>query len=148
MRAITTRETLVVRESTSRSMRSNRSTETTLEVRFRKALWTAGVRGYRKNVRRLPGSPDIVFTKQRVAVFVHGCYWHRCPRCRKDARFNTNEQYWRSKLSDNVERDASNELKLKDIDFQVVVVWECEVKKDLEGCVRRVKVALGVDKSD
>jgi DNA mismatch endonuclease (patch repair protein) len=147
MRTIEPRETLVVRESTTRSMRSNRAKDTALEVGFRRALWAAGVRGYRKHVRALPGSPDLAFTSKKVVVFIHGCYWHRCPRCQKDAHFNTNAQFWHSKLAENVERDAANERKLKDIKFRVLVVWECEVKKDLAGAVRRVKEALGVDNS-
>jgi DNA mismatch endonuclease (patch repair protein) len=136
---------MVVRESTSRSMRSNRSVGTSVEVVFRKALWAAGIRGYRKNVRVLPGSPDLAFSKKRVAVFIHGCYWHRCARCQKDAAFKTNEGFWRAKLAANVLRDAASEQRLIDIDYRVVIVWECEVKKNLADSVERVKRALEPD---
>ncbi len=141
------RETLIVRESTSRSMRSNRSKETTLEINFRKALWAAGVRGYRKNVRDLPGCPDLLFGRKKLAVFLHGCYWHRCPRCRKDAPLKTNEAFWRSKLASNVDRDMLNEQRLRDLGFSVVVVWECDVRKDIEGSVRRVREALEAEEA-
>ena len=141
------RETLLVRANTTRSMQANRSKETSPEIRFRKALWAAGLRGYRKNVRALPGKPDIVFAGKLVAVFVHGCFWHRCPKCRKDANFNTNEAFWRAKLSANVTRDSDDERELREIHFKVVVVWECEVKKNLELCVQRVKDALCLDDS-
>jgi DNA mismatch endonuclease (patch repair protein) len=137
------RATMVVKESTARSMRSNRSTDNRLEVNFRKALWSSGLRGYRKNVRKLPGCPDVVFGKSGVAVFVHGCYWHRCPKCQKDAPLKTNEAYWRSKLAANVERDAISEERLRALGFYVVVIWECEIRRDIQEAVSRVRDAIG-----
>lgn len=71
-----------------------------------------------------------------------GCYWHRCPRCRKDAPLKTNEAFWRSKLASNVDRDALNEQRLRELGFSIVVVWECDVRKELEGSVRRVLDSL------
>lgn len=123
-------------------MRSNRGTETNLEVRLRNALWASGIRGYRKNVTKLPGRPDVLFGSKRLAVFIHGCYWHRCPRCNKDAKFHTNEAFWRSKLQSNVERDQRNEEALTQLGYRVLVIWECEVKRDLAGCVDQVRDAL------
>ena len=134
---------MVVKEATRRSMRANRSSNTSLEVFFRKALWAAGFRGYRKNVRKLPGSPDLVFPKKKLAVFLHGCFWHRCPKCHKDAQFKTNEEFWRAKLAENVNRDTANQHALLDLGFQILVIWECEVKGDLGSTVARVAQVLG-----
>jgi DNA mismatch endonuclease (patch repair protein) len=142
---IVKRETMVVRESTSRSMRSNKGKDNKLEVEFRKALWAAGVRGYRKNVGKLPGRPDLVFRAKKLVVLVHGCFWHRCPKCKRDANFLTNEGYWRSKLDANVERDERNRLELMAQGFEVVEVWECEVRRNLGEAVGRVRAALGKD---
>jgi len=136
------RETLLVKESTRRSMMANRSSGTSIEISLRRALWAAGIRGYRKNVAKLPGTPDLVFGRQKVAVFVHGCYWHRCPKCRKDAAFKTNEAFWRSKLDENVQRDARNQARLLALGYENLVLWECELKKSIDECVDRVRECL------
>jgi len=124
-------------------MKSNRSTDTEPELRLRKTLWALGVRGYRKNVRDLPGRPDLVFRAKRVVFFVDGCYWHRCPRCRKDAPLKTNKEFWQAKLEATVERDRRNDDLLSELDFTVVRLWECDLRADLHACVRRVQAALG-----
>jgi len=112
-------------------MCANRSIGTRPEVEFRKELWRRGARGYRTNVRRLPGSPDIAFIGRRLAIFVNGCYWHRCPKCQKDKYLKTNAAYWAAKLSENVERDKRNIQSLQEQGFQVLVFWECELKSNL-----------------
>ena len=129
------RETLVVAESTRRSMQGNRSTGTKPEEMLRKALWEAGVRGYRKNVRKLPGKPDIVFGPQKLAVFVHGCYWHQCPICNRNRSPKTNAKYWQAKFEANQERDAKAAGDLAALGYHVEVVWECQIRKDLEAIV-------------
>src|SRR5688500_11643951 len=68
-------------EAIRRSMVGNRPTNTNPETRVRQALWAAGIKGYRKDWQKAPGKPDIAFVGRRVAVFVHGCYWHSCPKC-------------------------------------------------------------------
>ena len=123
------------------SMRSNKSKDTKPEMRLRQALRKHGLLGYRVHMPGLPGKPDVCFTKQKVAVFVHGCYWHRCPNCRlPDPK--TNAEYWLPKLRRNVERDAQHTVALQEAGWAVVVVWECEVKRNLEGCVEQVATAL------
>lgn len=136
------RETWVVKESVRRSMQSNRSTDTKPEKTIRKALWDAGLRGYRKNVRRLPGSPDVVFGPKRLAVFVHGCYWHRCPKCTADIHPKTNSKYWHAKFERNVARDKSNRLALRKLGYSVLVIWECDLKKSPDRVVARVRRKL------
>ena len=122
------RETLIVAESTRRSMQGNRATGTQPEETLRKALWAAGVRGYRKNVKSLPGKPDIVFSKLKLAIFVHGCYWHQCPICTRNRAPKTNAAYWQAKFHANQDRDERNQTQLLEMGYRVLVVWECQVK--------------------
>lgn len=136
------RETLVVAEATRRSMQGNRSTGTQPEELLRKGLWEAGARGYRKNVRKLPGKPDIVFGTHKLAIFVHGCYWHQCPICGRNRAPKTNAMYWKAKFEANMERDRIAENTLKEMGYLVEVVWECQVRKDLSGTVRRILARL------
>lgn len=123
-------------------MSSNRSKGTRPEVALRKALWASGLRGYRANLRSVAGTPDVVFTKHRLAVFVHGCFWHACPNCGRFRYPKQNAAYWRQKIEANRVRDAETQRVLIDAGYRTVVVWECEVKKDLAGCVERVRSAL------
>ncbi|GIK32988.1 MAG: very short patch repair endonuclease [Armatimonadota bacterium] len=134
------RDSNFVSEAVRRSMRGNRSKGTSPELRLRKFIWAAGVRGFRTNVRSLPGVPDIVFGKSRVAVFVHGCFWHSCPRCLGSRIPRTNSKYWSKKLSRNRERDAEATHELQLMGYRVHVVWECELRGDrLEETVHRIK---------
>jgi DNA mismatch endonuclease (patch repair protein) len=108
-------------------MRANRKTGSAPEVRLRSALHAAGLR-FRKNVRVLVGDsatrPDVVFSRQRVAVFVDGCFWHRCPDHGTSPR--SNAAYWGPKLARNTERDARADRALREAGWTVVRVWEHE----------------------
>lgn len=105
------------------------ATETEPEQLTRSLLHKAGYR-FRKNVSDLPGTPDVVLPKYNTVIFVHGCYWHRHD-CRKGRSTPTkNRESWVEKFERNVERDAENEGKLKDLGWQVLTVWECELKDD------------------
>jgi DNA mismatch endonuclease (patch repair protein) len=137
------RETWVVRESVRRSMVGNRSKDTSPELAVRRALWQAGLRGYRKHYRRWPGTPDVAWVGRRVAVFVHGCFWHGCPRCHDGRLPATNRAFWQAKIERNRERHAAQSEALGAIGVRVVTIWECEAKKDLDSCVARVQQALG-----
>jgi DNA mismatch endonuclease (patch repair protein) len=97
---------------------------------------------YRCCVASLPGKPDIVFRKNRVAVFVNGCFWHAHKDCKRARIPATNRQYWESKFKRNLERDRANDVSLTALGWKVVVVWECEVSRDLVACVDRVAGAL------
>ena len=133
------RETLVVAESTRRSMQGNRSKDTKPELALRRALWGSGLRGYRKNVRKLPGTPDIVYGPKRVAIFVHGCFWHVHEGCRLAATPSTRPEFWRAKLGRNVERDSDAIAMLAMLGWRVLVVWECSTRRggvdDLHGAL-------------
>lgn len=124
------RDSSEISAATSRSMSGNRAKDTKPEVLLRKALWAAGARGYRKHLK-LPGRPDIVFIGQRLAIFVHGCYWHRCPTCMSGRFPKSNENYWREKFAQNLERDKKNKTELEALGYHVEVVWECEIKADV-----------------
>jgi DNA mismatch endonuclease (patch repair protein) len=115
--------------------------DTDLEVRVRSALHRKGLR-FRKHVKELPGKPDIVFTKARVAVFVDGDFWH-------GYRFPTWENkvsdFWKKKISKNRERDAMNHRKLREIGWMVIRLWQHELKKDFDKSI--VKIVSAVERA-
>lgn len=104
-----------------------RGTSTVPEEKVRKYLFSKGFR-YRKNVRKLPGCPDIVLPKYRTVIFVNGCFWHK-HSCRRFVWPSSNQEYWHSKINGNVLRDEKNQRLLEEDGWNVVVVWECELKK-------------------
>jgi len=112
----------------SKIMRSVRQKDTGPETLLRKALHARGFR-YRKNLRSLPGSPDLVFPGRRAVIFVHGCFWHRHPGCRRATTPKSNAEFWQEKFQRNVERDACNVALLREGGWRVGVVWECEIGK-------------------
>lgn len=127
----------------SRLMKANKSKGTKPELLLRKALWQAGKRGYRLHSKEVPGRPDVSFSKNKLAVFVHGCYWHQCPRCEgKKAYPRSNKAFWDKKFAENAARDARVQVSLRESGWQSLVFWECEVRPDAEGCAQRVSLAL------
>ena len=104
------------------------STNTTPEIRVRKLLHNMGFR-YRLHLRDLPGNPDIVLPKYKTVIFIHGCFWHGCPTCRR-ARIRpvANADYWENKLNRTLERDKSNVAALERMGWRVMIIWECETK--------------------
>lgn len=122
-------------------MRGNKGKDTRPELLLRRALWAAGVRGYRKHTK-LPGKPDLLFKRPQLAVFVHGCYWHGCPTCgRRWPRQNL--EFWTDKFRATSERDSRHEKELRDLGFRVLVIWECELKGErLTEAINRVKELL------
>lgn len=105
-----------------------RSVDTKAEVRLRRALFKIGFR-YRKNVRSLPGTPDIVMPRHRYAIQVRGCFWH-AHGCRRSHRPASNIGYWNPKLARNVERDRLSDAALVAAGWHVKVVWECEIQSE------------------
>lgn len=116
------------KEVRSMNMSHIRSTNSKPEEKVRKYLFSQGLR-YRKNVRKLPGCPDLVLAKYKTVVFVNGCFWHKhdCPRF---VWPSSNEEYWHHKINGNVERDKKNYALLESQGWQVLVIWECQLKKD------------------
>lgn len=106
-----------------------RSTDSKPEVIVRKYLFSKGLR-YRKNVKELPGKPDIVLKKYKTVIFVNGCFWHAHQGCKYFVMPKSNIEYWNTKITRNTERDNTNYEKLNDMGWNVLIVWECELKKD------------------
>ena len=125
------------KEVRSMNMSRIRSTNSKPEEIVRKYLFSKGFR-YRKNVKKLPGCPDIVLPKYKTVIFVNGCFWHKhdCPRF---VWPSSNQEYWKPKILRNVERDKNNCRELSSKGWNVITIWECELKKkDFEGTMERV----------
>ena len=118
------------KEVRSKNMSHIRSTNTKPEEKVRKYLFSKGLR-YRKNVRKLPGCPDIVLTKYNAVVFINGCFWHKHD-CGRFVWPSSNEDYWKQKITRNVERDQQNYQALQSAGWRVFIIWECELKKKVE----------------
>ena len=116
------------KEVRSMNMSHIRSNNTKPEEKVRKYLFSKGFR-YRKNVRNLPGCPDIVLPKYKTVIFVNGCFWHKhdCPRF---VWPTSNEEYWIPKITRNVERDQNNYGRLQELGWHVIVIWECQLKNN------------------
>lgn len=112
----------------SRMMSGIRSRDTKPEMIVRKYLHARGFR-YRLHARDLPGSPDLILPKHRVAIFVHGCFWHRHSGCRYTTTPASNVERWQRKFDANVERDVRKETLLQSEGWRVIVVWECELRR-------------------
>ncbi len=117
-------------------MRGNRSASTRPEMEMQGALLALGIDHF---VTRplLPGTPDIAFEGEKIAVFVHGCYWHRCPYC-SPHHPSANVSYWSAKFARNKARDKTTTSQLKKLGWRVIIVWECKVRKNSKGQARRV----------
>ena len=119
-------------------MRGNRGRNTLPEIALRRRLWAAGIRGYRLSPRGLPGRPDIAFYRARLVIFVHGCFWHRCPSCKPNVP-RSNSAYWREKFANNVARDVRKTRELRELGWEVRVVWECAIHADLDRVVASIR---------
>lgn len=129
------------KENRSALMSRVKTRGTSAELYVRRAIWADGFR-YRLNVRKLPGTPDLVLSRYRTAVLVQGCFWHGHD-CRKGQRRPaTNREFWNNKLNGNIARDAANQAGLKSLGWNVFVVWECRLKDDtvaLLECLRQMR---------
>jgi len=131
------------KESTSRVMSANRAKNTHPELSLRRALWKVGIKGYRLNWKKAPGRPDIAFPAKKIAIFVNGCFWHRCPHCHPRLP-KTHRSFWKKKFSNNVRRDNEKILELEQDGWKVLTIWECEIKKDIQQSVIRVKELMPI----
>ena len=128
-------------ENISRVMSANKSKSTKPEIVLRMAFRENGILGYRLNWKKVHGTPDIAFPKKKIAIFINGCFWHRCPNCNYPLP-KTNTLFWNNKFSKNIDRDQRNIDALENLDWQVFIVWECEIKKNLEIIVDKFKKIL------
>ncbi|HEP9019659.1 TPA: DNA mismatch endonuclease Vsr [Pseudomonas aeruginosa] len=97
------------------------------ELKVRAKLHVLGLR-FRLHRRDLPGTPDIVLTKHRTVIFVHGCFWHRHLGCRYATTPKTRQEYWIPKFEANITRDVRKEAQLRELGWRVLVIWECETR--------------------
>ena len=130
------------KEVRSKNMSHIRSTNSKPEEIVRKYLFSKGFR-YRKNVRTLPGCPDIVLPKYHTVILVNGCFWHK-HHCGRFVLPSSNTEYWIPKINRNVERDKQNHKKLIDMGWKVLIIWECKLKKNvredrLERLIKEIK---------
>ena len=106
------------------------------EKTVRSALHRLGYR-FRLHRKDLPGKPDIVLPRRRAVIFVHGCFWHGHPGCPRAARPTANADYWNAKIDANIDRDRRARNRLRRLGWRVMVVWECRIRKNLDGRLRR-----------
>lgn len=115
------------KESRSYNMSRIAGKDTKPEELVRKYLFSKGFR-YRKNVRKLPGTPDLVVPKYRTVIFVNGCFWHGHEGCKYFVWPKSNAEFWRKKIETNISRDQRKEAQLRDMGWNVMIVWECELR--------------------
>jgi len=126
-------------EQRHRNMAAIHSASTKPELKLRHTLWKLGFR-YRVNDKHLPGRPDIVFPKHHTAIFVHGCFWHGHRGCKYYTVPKTNTDFWVAKVTRNQERDQEAWRQLEAKGWEVIIVWECELKKNrFEDTIKRVE---------
>jgi len=103
--------------------------ETKPEILVRKYLFANGFR-YRKNVKDLPGKPDIVLPKYKTIIFVHGCFWHG-HNCKAGKLPETRKEFWKEKINGNIQRDKNNKIELQKQGWKVITIWQCELKNKM-----------------
>ena len=109
------------------------------ELKLRKLLFANGIRGYRVHYN-LVGKPDIVFTKNKIVIFIDGCYWHRCPFCFQEPE--TRKEFWIRKINSNIDRDRKVNEQLKNDGWMVLRFWEHEVKKNPNDVLKKIAEML------
>lgn len=129
--SLSTAETALVRRRAAvrKSMQGNKRRDTKPELLVRQRLRAAELTGYRLDWAKAPGRPDIAFPGRKVAIFVNGCYWHRCPYCSPSVP-RKNVEFWEAKFRRNVERDKRALAELEELGWLAITIWECELKRD------------------
>jgi DNA mismatch endonuclease (patch repair protein) len=128
----------MVDAATSARMSRIRQKDTAPELALRRALWAAGVRGWRCHPKGIPGRPDLAWVGRRVAVFVDGAFWHGHP----DYYWGQSGEFWDEKIARNRARDVRVNAELADAGWTVVRVWDFEVERDFDSCVAKVAAAV------
>lgn len=129
------------KETRSYNMSRIKNKNTKPEELVRKFLFSKGLR-YRKNDKRLPGHPDIVLPKYKTVIFVNGCFWHGHQGCKYFVWPKSNEEFWKQKIGSNIERDKKNISALKQLGWNVLTIWECELKNNQKETLNNVLIKL------
>jgi DNA mismatch endonuclease, patch repair protein len=119
----------------SQLMSKIRGKNTQPELLLRRSLWAKGVRGWRLH-RKLPGRPDLYFGPKKVAVFIDGCFWHKCPECYRAPK--THKKFWNAKIRGNIARDLAADVALREIGITSLRFWEHEIRKNIEPCLKKI----------
>lgn len=130
-------------EQRRKNMQNIRNKDTKIEIKLRKALWEKGYR-YRKNYKKLPGKPDIVLTKYKIAIFCDGEFFHGkdWESQKKRLENSNNREFWITKIEQNIKRDEEINKQLKFLGWTVLRFWGTDIKKNLDDCVRTVEEAI------
>ena len=118
-------------------MKKIKAKNSKIEVKFGKALWNMGLR-YRKNVRSLPGIPDIVLRKYRLVIFVDGGFWHGYQWEKRRDEIRSNREFWIAKIERNIQHDKEVNRQLEEMGWHVERLWEHEIKKEFHVCVAKI----------
>ncbi len=129
---------LTAQEKVSRYMRGNKSKNTKPELMLRKALWHEGLRGYRVHWPKAPGKPDVCYPSRKLAIFIHGCFWHQCPYC-KPPQPKTNVDFWQRKFENNIKRDVKYKQLYREAGWQRIVIWECQLRPKLPSWISVIR---------
>lgn len=121
-----------------------RSKDTKPEKILRSSLFKEGF-GFRIHRKDLPGKPDIVLSKYNTIIFVHGCFWHYHKDCKEGRIPDTNSKFWKEKLYKNIERDKKHQEACEKLGWKVLVIWECEIEKELSSVMKLIKSTLNKD---
>ncbi|MEC4272776.1 very short patch repair endonuclease [Adlercreutzia sp. R25] len=127
----------VVSAATHKSMQGNKRRDTKPEMLVRRMLREMGYTGYRCDWKKAPGRPDVAFVGRKKAIFVMGCFWHRCPACNLSVP-KKNVEYWEKKFARNIERDERNRAALEEAGWDVLMLWEHQLKKKELPATRRL----------
>jgi DNA mismatch endonuclease, patch repair protein len=125
-------------ESTSRLMSKIKGRNTNPELYIRRELWQKRIRGYRLHWKKAPGTPDISFPGKKIAIFINGCFWHRCPNC-KPPMPKSHSNFWFNKFQKNVDRDKIKIQQLNENGWRTITLWECQIMTDINSCTERIK---------
>lgn len=130
----------ITKERRSWNMSRIRSKDTNPEMLVRKYLYANGIR-YRIHTK-LPGKPDIVIRRKKIVIFVNGCFWHGHNACQNFRWPKTKVVYWRDKIKGNIQRDKRNHTTLKEASWRVLIIWECEIRRNLEGTLGQLYAVI------
>ena len=133
---------ILTKKQRSYCMSRIKAKNTRIETVFRHYIWSKGIRGYRANNSKVFGKPDIFFGRKRIAVFIDGCFWHKCPVCHSIPESNFG--FWDEKLNKNRERDRKVNITLQENGIKVIRFWEHELENNIEKCYKRLVKELRV----
>ena len=132
-------------EQRRKNMQAIKCKDTSIEIALRLALWHRGIR-YRKNFKKLPGKPDIVITKHKIAVFCDSDYWHGFDWENRHQRIKSNREYWIPKIERNMQRDKEVTAQLEEAGWTVLRFWEWQIRKHLDDCVDSIINTIDLSK--